>query len=90
MPPCDYNPPSYEVCTEVVNIICKTESCVVLPIQGMSYDETLNIRKSNLNPIVSTVTYYKNPLLIHQVHQCFHSLTVFYVCHMVGSHAVVV
>ena len=55
------------------------ELCAMLLLQGMSYDETLNIRRSNLNPVVSTVTYYKQPLLIHQVRQC--SFTDILCCH---------
>ena len=35
--------------------------------QGPDYDKARDIRKNHLNPVVSTVTYYKEPLMIHQV-----------------------
>jgi alanine-glyoxylate transaminase/(R)-3-amino-2-methylpropionate-pyruvate transaminase len=41
-------------------------SLCVLQLQGLSYDETRAVRKEYLNPGI--LTYYKNPVLIHQGH----------------------
>ncbi|XP_065915308.1 alanine--glyoxylate aminotransferase 2, mitochondrial-like [Dysidea avara] len=36
------------------------------PYKGPDYGKARDIRKNHLNPVVSTMTYYKEPLLVHQ------------------------
>ena len=66
--------------TRVVLATAVAVHVCVLQLQGLSYDETRAVRKENLNPGI--LTYYKNPVLIHQVIVlAIHDCSVSEMCH---------